>query len=143
MRFALVLLFLAVPGLSAQDAVINVNDTTIVNVEVSDNDTTIVRVEVMSDSVMNARIAVVLEAMAAQLEAQSQPSTTERVLKTAGWWALGIIALVKLHQIANRPPDVTNVEVINEGDDVTVNVPDHEHDRKRKRDDDHGEGSGS
>jgi hypothetical protein len=139
------LLLLAVP-LAAQDPVtdsvfvigtfqvptstVTVEDTTFVEIDV----------EVHTDS-----LAVVFERLNANLAAQiaalnAPPSTTERVLKTAGWWALGIIALVKLHQIANRPPSVVNVEVINEGDNVTVNVPDHEHPEPEPHDHKHGHG---
>lgn len=71
---------------------------------------------------------------------QQGAGTTERILKTAGWWALGIIALVKLHQIANREPDVTNIYVTHEDGDIHVTVPPHEphepHDHRRKRDHD-------
>ena len=66
--------------------------------------------------------------------------TTERIIKTAGWWTLGIIALVKLHQIATRKPNITNINVTHEDGDIHVTVPaqndDHHHDRHK---DDDGE----
>lgn len=79
----------------------------------------------------------------AQEQEQQGAGTTERIIKTAGWWALGIIALVKLHQIATRDPDVTIINVTHEDGDINIDVPPsepHDHDHRRKKDD-HGEGS--
>jgi hypothetical protein len=82
-------------------------------------------------------IDLLYQAITEEREQEQQGAgTTERILKTAGWWALGIIALVKLHQIANREPDITNINVTHEDGDIHVTVPPHEHpDRKRKRKD--------
>ncbi len=91
-------------------------------------------------------IELLYQAIAEDREQEQQGAgTTERVLKTAGWWALGIIALVKLHQIANREPDVTNIYVTHEDGDIHVTVPPHEDhdDHHRKRDDDHEGGEGN
>lgn len=95
-------------------------------------------INVMSDSAMIANLNRNLEALrieiAADQESQSQgPGTVERTVRNVIWVVLGIIAVKKLHDIATRPPDVVNVEVINEGDDVTVNVPPHEHDEHHDR----------
>ncbi len=68
--------------------------------------------------------------------------TTERVLKTVGWWVLGIIAVKQLYNIANREPDITNINVTHEDGDIHVTVPPHEpheHHRKKDHDDDDSE----
>ncbi len=78
----------------------------------------------------------------AQQQEQSSEGRTERIIKTAGWWALGIIALVKLHQIATREPDVTVINVTHEDGDINIDVPPsepHDHHRKRDHDDDDSE----
>ncbi len=149
MRLLLALLIAAAP-LSAQDIPIPVPDQTI-RVEAPPAQVDLTVLVEQLDSTQAAALAAAFAQAAqpgidllyqaiAQDQAQEQSQqagTTERILKTAGWWALGIIALVKLHQIANREPDVTNINVTHEDGDIHVTVPPHEHpDRKRKRDHD-------
>jgi len=153
MRLALVLLLLAAP-LSAQDPPPPTSQTTLVApieniINVGPTPFEINIQPPMSDSVMLERLTenvILLRMQLAQEQEQEQGAgTTERVLKTVGWWVLGIIAVKQLYNIANREPDVTNINVTHEDGDIHVTVPPHEHpDRKRKRDhdDDDSEGGG-
>jgi len=155
MRIVLVLLLLAVP-LSAQDIPIPVPDQTI-RVEAPPAQVDLTVLVEQLDSTQAAALAaafalaaqpgieLLYQAIAADPVIQQTEGTTERVLKTVGWWVLGIIAVKQLYNIANREPDVTNIHVTHEDGDITVTVPPHEHpDRKRKRDhdDDDSEGGG-
>lgn len=143
MKYLLAMILLVAP-LSAQDIPIPVPDQTI-RVEAPPAQVEVM-VEINVDSLAASLAAAFAEgaerataslaaAIAEQSPTQQGPGAAERTVRNVIWVVLGIIAVKKLHDIATRPPNVTNVEVINEGDNVTVNVPDHEpHDHRRKKD---------
>jgi len=149
MRFLLALLIAA--PLAAQDIPIPVPDR-ILRVEAPPAQVEVIVSVEQLDSAQAAALAaafaqaaqpgidLLYQAIAEDREQEQQGAgTTERVLKTAGWWALGIIALVKLHQIANREPDVTVINVTHEDGDINIEVPPsepHDHHRKDHDDDD-------
>jgi len=146
MRFTLFFLLFTIP-LSAQQTVpISIPDQTIrvetppaevtVNVQLGDSALAAVMAEAFARAA-EPGIVMLAEQIALQQEQQGA-GTTERIVKTAGWWALGIIALVKLHQIAIRDPDVTNIIVTHEDGDIHVTVPPHEHPEQQLKHD-HGD----
>jgi len=153
MRLALVLLLLAAP-LSAQDTLRLPGVDRILRIEAPPAEVDLTVLVQQLDSTQAAALAAAFQQAAQpgidllyQAITQSQEQepqgagTTERVLKTVGWWVLGIIAVKQLYNIANREPDVTNINVTHEDGDITVTVPPHDHGRKDHHDDD-SEGGG-
>lgn len=140
MKYLLVALLLAAP-LAAQDIPIPVPDQTI-RVETPPAQVEVM-VEINADSLASAlatafaegaeRATASLAAALAEQSPQQGPGAAERTVRNVIWVVLGIIAVKKLHDIATRPPNVTNVNVTHEDGDIHVTVPPHDHDRKRDK----------